>query len=206
MSTDVLRAARRLAARNALSGASMADIAAEAGITRVTLYRRGETRTAILAALRDELAREERDRLWPILTSDGDARTRLERALESICAGTDASAGLLAGLDDARLNAIYHEDGEETLTRREFVAPIVRAAARRRARRLARAVAVPQETATVLYVQITYTYRHLAREHGWPAERTTRAVVDLAMASLRPWTIAPPSSPAPTSTGARSRP
>ena len=44
MSREVLAAVKRLAARGELSGASMADIAEEAGITRVTLYRRGETR------------------------------------------------------------------------------------------------------------------------------------------------------------------
>jgi AcrR family transcriptional regulator len=185
VSADVLQAARRLAARNELAGASMADIAAEAGITRVTLYRRGETRMAILSALRDELAREERDRLWPILTSDGDARTRLERALEAVCEGTEASADLLAGLDDAALNAIYHEEGDESLTRGEFVAPIVRLLRDGALDGSLRAVDDPDETATVLYVQITYTYRHLAREHGWPAKRAARAVVDLAMASLR---------------------
>src|SRR3954469_21960221 len=55
VSREVLAAVKRLAARGELSGASMADIASEAGITRVTLYRRGETRPAIIAGLREEL-------------------------------------------------------------------------------------------------------------------------------------------------------
>ena len=74
VSHEVLAAARRLAGRQALAGASMDDIAREAGITRVTLYRRGETRQAIVAALREELVREERDLLFPILTADGDGQ------------------------------------------------------------------------------------------------------------------------------------
>src|SRR3954470_791731 len=73
VSREVLAAAKRLAARGELSGASMADIASEAGITRVTLYRRGETRPAIVAALRDELLREERELPLPILAAAGDA-------------------------------------------------------------------------------------------------------------------------------------
>jgi len=185
VSHEVLAAARRLAARGELGGASMAEIASEAGLTRVTLYRRGETREAILAALRTELAREERELLLPILASDGDARTRLVRILEGVCETTDARADLLAGLDDASLNAIYHEEGDDSLTRREFVAPIVRLLRDGQLDGSLRAVADPEEAATVLYVQVTYTYLHLRREHRWSAERTTAAVIDLAMEGLR---------------------
>ena len=39
MSREVLDAAQRLAGRSALAGASMDEIAREAGVSRVTLYR-----------------------------------------------------------------------------------------------------------------------------------------------------------------------
>jgi AcrR family transcriptional regulator len=186
VSQAVLAAARRLAERNALAGASMADIAQEAGITRVTLYRRGETRATIVAALRDELAREERERLLPILAQDGDALTRLERMLAGLCAITDARAGLLSGLDDAALNAIYHEEGGEALTRAEFSAPFARLLRDGRLDGSLRAFTEPDEAATVLYTQVSYTFLHLRREHGWPAERATAAVLDLALGGVRP--------------------
>jgi AcrR family transcriptional regulator len=186
VSRTVLAAARRLAERNALAGASMADIAREAGITRVTLYRRGETRSTIVSALRDELVREERARLLPILADEGDARERLERMLAGLCAITDARAGLLSGLDDAALNAIYHEEGGEALTRPEFAAPFARLLRDGRLDGSLRAFADPDEAATVLYTQVSYTYQHLRREHGWPAERVTAAVLDLALGGLRP--------------------
>jgi len=186
VSREVLQAARRLAQRDGLASASMADIAREAGITRVTLYRRGETRAAILAALRDELAREERDLLLPIVAGEGDARTRLERVLEGVCATTDARAELLAGLDNATLNAIYHEEGDEALTRAEFVAPIVRLLRDGALDGSLRAFAAPEEAATVLYVQISYTYLHLRREHRWSAERAAAAVVEMAGRGLCP--------------------
>lgn len=186
VSREVLEGARRLAQRNALAGASMADIAREAGITRVTLYRRGETREAILAALRDELAREERDLLLPILAGEGDAGTRLTRVLEGVCATTDARAELLAGLDSATLNAVYHEEGDNALTRPEFVAPIVRLLRDGALDGSLRAFPDPEEAATVLYVQISYTYLHLRREHRWSAERAAAAVVEMAIRGLRP--------------------
>ncbi|MBB5787770.1 TetR/AcrR family transcriptional regulator [Jiangella mangrovi] len=186
MSHDVLAAAKRLAERQELAGASMADIAKEAGITRVTLYRRGETRTAILVALRDELAREERERLLPVLAGDGDARTRLTAAFEAICVITDERSDLLTGLDDPTLNAIYHDPGDDSLTRSEFTAPIVRLLRDGALDGSLRAFADPEEAATVLYVQVTETYLHLRREHRWSAERSTGAVLDLTLHGLLP--------------------
>jgi AcrR family transcriptional regulator len=186
VSHDVLAAARRLAERNALGDASMEEIAREAGITRMTLYRRGETRTAIVEALRAELGREERDQLLPILTGPGHARERLERVLRVVCEMTDARADLLSGLDAAALNAIYHEEGPGALTRSEFIGPIVRLLQDGAVDGSLRKIVNAQEAATVLYTQISYTYLHLRREHGWSARRTTRAVTDLAFAGLLP--------------------
>ena len=159
----------------------MAEIAAEAGIARMTLYRRGETREAIIRALRQELAGEERERLLPILTSEGTARERLQRMLEAICRTTDDHADLLTGLDAATLNAIYHEEGDHALTRSEFVAPIVRLLRDGALDGTLRTFSDPDEAATVLYTQISYTYLHLRREHRWSAERATQAVTELAL-------------------------
>jgi AcrR family transcriptional regulator len=175
----------RLAKRGELAGASMDDIAREAGVARMTLYRRGETREVILAALRDELMREERESLFPILVSDDDAYTRLTRVIEALCASTDANADLLAGFDDAFLNSIYHSDDEQGLTRPEFVAPLVRLLRDGAAEGSLRKFDDPAEAATVLYTQVSYTYLHLRREHGWSQERATAAVTDMAVLGLR---------------------
>ncbi len=181
MSQEVLGAARRLAGRGELSRASMAEIAREAGIARMTLYRRGETREAIVLALRQELAREERERLLPLLASAGNARDRLEQMIGAICQTTDDHADLLTGLDSATLDAIYHEEGDDALTRPEFVAPIVRLLRDGELDGSLRTFTDPEEAATVLYTQVSYTYLHLRREHRWPAERATRAVTEFAL-------------------------
>lgn len=186
VSREVLAAVKRLAARGELAAASMADIAEEAGITRVTLYRRGETRPAIIAALRDELLREERELLLPLLAADGDAGSRLRRVLEGVCSTTEARADLLAGLDNAALNAIWHDEGPDALTRSEFIAPILRLLRDGALDGSLRAFPDPEVAATVLYTQITYTYLHLRREHGWTAEDTAAAVIDVAVGGLRP--------------------
>jgi AcrR family transcriptional regulator len=159
----------------------MAEIAREAGIARMTLYRRGETREAIIRALRQELAREERERLLPLLVSEGSARERLQRMLEAICQTTDEHADLLTGLDAATLNAIYHEEGDDSLTRSEFVAPIIRLLRDGALDGSLRTFPDPEEAATVLYTQISYTYLHLRHEHRWSPERATRTVTELAL-------------------------
>ena len=182
----MLDAAQRLAGRNALAAASMDEIAREAGVSRVTLYRRGETRAVILDALRRELAREERDLLLPILAGDGDARTRLTSALRALCASSDARAELLAGFDAAARDTIYHEEGEDALTRSEFVAPIVRLLRDGALDGSLRAFPDVEEAATVLYNQVCWTFQHLRREHRWSAEHATRAVIDLAVGGVRP--------------------
>jgi AcrR family transcriptional regulator len=181
VSHEVLEAARRLAERGRLSNAPMAEIAEEAGVARMTLYRRGETREAIIRALRQELAREERERLLPLLAAEGTARERLQGMLESICRTTDEHGDLLTGLDAATLNAIYHEEGEDALTRPEFVAPIVRLLRDGALDGSLRTFSDPEEAATALYAQVSYTYLHLRREHRWTAERASRAVTELAL-------------------------
>jgi len=186
VSHDVLAAAKRLAKRRELSRASMADIAREAGITRVTLYRRGETRAAIVSALRGELAREERDVLLPLLASEGAARTRLTSVVTALCRIADERADLLTGLDDATLNAVYHDPGKDPLTRSEFVAPIVRLLRDGVLDGSLRTFADPDEAATVIYAQVFYAFLHLRRGHGWTAERSTAAVVDLTIGGVLP--------------------
>jgi AcrR family transcriptional regulator len=164
----------------------MAEIAREAGITRATLYRRGETRAIIVQALRQELAREERDALLPILSDEGDARIRLTLALQAVCATTEARADVLAGLDEAARDAIYHEAGDEAMTRPEFVAPIVRLLRDGALDGSLRVFETPEETATVIYNQVSWTYLHLRLEHRWSAEHASQAVIDLAIHGVHP--------------------
>jgi AcrR family transcriptional regulator len=186
VSREVIGAARRLAERKELAGASMDEIAREAGVTRMTLYRRGETRAAIIEALRSELAREQRELLLPILASEGDARTRLTRVLEGLCATTEAAADIVIGLDAATLDAIFHEEGQEALSRLEFRAPIVRLLRDGELDGSLRRFRDAEETATVLKAQVQSTFLHLRREHRWTAERAAEAVVDLAIGGLLP--------------------
>lgn len=147
----------------------------------MTLHRRGLTRERLLNELAVELASEERAGMVAALVGDGDARTRLERALEAICELKEEDLDLFAAIAAADRDAIWHEDGDEALTRDEFVAPLRRLLVDGAADGSLRAVDDPSELATVLYNQVSWTYRHLRSSHRWNAERARAAVVRLAI-------------------------
>ena len=64
-------------------GLTLEQVAQAAGRARSTLWRQGLTRDALIAALVGELAADFRDTMYPILTSDGSGRDRLERSASS---------------------------------------------------------------------------------------------------------------------------
>jgi AcrR family transcriptional regulator len=183
---ELLEAVRRLALRGEWGSATMDDIARESGVSRVTLYRRGATRTRIVEALREALAHEERDALWPAVASDGTARERLEAALHAYCAVSERNLELFEVLEDDLRDAVYHEDGLEALTRREFTDPLRRLLLDGAVDGSLRRIADPAETATVLYNMVGWTYQHLRRGHRWSAERASGAVIELAVSGLAP--------------------
>ena len=181
----VIDAARRLAADGRLRSTSMEELAREAGVSRVTLYRRGATRAAIVTALRELLAQEEREALWPALAGDGTARERLEDALGIVCDTNEAGLELLDEVGPSLSDEIYHEPGDEALTRPEFTAPFRRLLLDGAADGTLRAVDDVDEAATVVYNGVIWTYLHLRRRHRWSAERARRAVVGMALDGLR---------------------
>jgi AcrR family transcriptional regulator len=164
----------------------MDDIAREAGVSRMTLYRRGATRARIVAALRETLAEEERIALWPAIAGDGTAHQRLVDALTAYCEVAERNLDLFEILADELRNAVYHEGETEALTRPEFTDPLRRLLRDGAADGSLRAVDDPDETATVLYNMVGWTYQHLRRGHGWSGPRASRAVIELAVSGLDP--------------------
>ena len=163
----------------------MQDLADEAGLSRVTLYRRGATRDNVLQALRAELRRS--------ATRSGRRSSRTARAgaagARAACAvrerGGHARAVRRAhrrgvGRDD-------HDGDERRLTREEFVAPFRRLLLDGAADGSLRSLPDPDEVATILYNQVSWTYRHLRRATGWDAERAAAGVITLALDGLAAW-------------------
>lgn len=176
----LLDAAHRAIERHGWHGATLERVAAEAGLSRMTLHRRQVSRTGLLAALSHRLEVQHREALAPALTTSGTARERLELALAAECALTEDNLALLEALGGAARDAIYHEQDAPGATRAAFVAPY---------RRLLEdgcedgslAVAEPEEAATVLINLVGHTYRHLRTGHGWEPARASGAVCAMAL-------------------------
>jgi AcrR family transcriptional regulator len=160
--------------------ATLERIAAEAGVSRMTLHRRGITRDGLLAALAERLETAYRSAMWPALTARGSGRERLETALAGYCEAVEANLEVLSALAEADHNAIFHDEDRGGLTRPGFTEPI---------RRLLEDGAADgslvaddaEETATLLLNLVGWTYRHLRRGHGWSAERARDGVLRIAL-------------------------
>jgi AcrR family transcriptional regulator len=89
---------------------TVADLAAAAGVSRMTLHRRGIGKDEVLEQLGSRLEEEQRDALVDVLAAAGPARERLRRALEALCEVDERYLPVLSALG-SRLDAVYHEPG-----------------------------------------------------------------------------------------------
>ncbi|HEY1594374.1 MAG TPA: TetR family transcriptional regulator [Thermoleophilaceae bacterium] len=176
----VVEGARRALELHGAGGITLERIAAEAGVSRMTLHRRGVSKDDILAALALRLEAEYRDAGWQALLADGSARDRLRRALELECHVAESNLELLDALSTAARDEIFHERDGRRLTRPVFVEPLQKLLREGAEDGSLEPVEV-DETATVLFNLVGHTYRHLRAGHGWSATRARAAVVRIAM-------------------------
>ena len=183
----IVDAARHVLAQDGLAAATLERISSAAGVSRMTLHRRGVSKADILRAIADELERDYREAMWPALVARGSGRERLQLALDALCAVTERNLALLGALSAAARAAIYHadadDDGAGTLTRDVFVEPLERLLLDGAADRTLRAVDA-SETATVVFNVIGHTYAHLRADHRWDSARARDGVMGLVLDGL----------------------
>ena len=175
----LLRGARETLWEFGYEGATMERIARAAGLSRVTLHRRGISKEQILEALVADAEDDYRAALRPALLADGSARQRLELALVALCEVAEANLELLLAVGRYS-DRVFHEHGREALTRTPFTQPLeqlLRAGSKDGTLRAAK----PRETATVLFNVVGWSYIHLRAGHGWNAARARRATIELAI-------------------------
>ncbi len=169
-------------ARWGLGEVTLDRIAAEAGLSRATIYRRGITRDQLVAALTLDAADTYRRAILPALAGPGNARERLRAALEALCDTADDHLQLLAGMFLAH-GEVFHQPGPDALVVDVFAEPFAR---------LLRDGAAdgslrdrpPEVTATVLFNLVGWGYIHLRAAHEWKPGPTRDAVIDVVMAGL----------------------
>lgn len=180
---QLLDAATRAFSVHGYAGATLERIAAEAGLSRVTLHRRGVTKDGLLADLVARATEDYRRAMWPVLTGRGSGAERLGDALEQLCVSAEQHMGLLVALR-AQSDAVFHRAGEdEALTRSVFTEPLEKVLHDGIADGSLREVDAA-ETATVLFNMIGWTYIHLRTGHGWSADRARRATVTPVLGGL----------------------
>lgn len=177
-----LEAGRRTLRRYGYEGATVERIAEEAGVSRVTLHRRGVSRKSLLAAFAARVTAQYQSAMWPVITGPEDGRSRLHAALAALCDLAEENLDLLIALR-AQSDRIFHEEAEEALTRSVFTAPFERVLRDGATDGSLRAVD-PLEYATVLFNLVGWTYVHLRTGHGWPPERARHATFDVALNGL----------------------
>jgi AcrR family transcriptional regulator len=174
----VVEGARRAIELHGWQGATLARIAEEARLSRMTLYRRGLGREEILALLVDAYERDFRESLEPAVAGRGTGLKRLRRALLSVCEVTERHLAFLRGLDEETDQRFFHERAAEVRSREAYVSPFERVLEEGMRDGSIRRVDV-RETSTLLVNAVDRTYRHLRIAHGWPPARARRALLDL---------------------------
>jgi AcrR family transcriptional regulator len=181
----IVDAAHAIVEAEGVSGLTIERVAVQAGLSRMTLHRRGVSRQLLVDALSSRAAELFLRALWPAMSADSSAIDRIEMSFDAICDTADQHLGLLAGLFADRTSPFHASGSEDIETLDVFVRPLAR---------LLRDGAIdgtiegsldPDETAAVLFNVVGWGYIHLRHAQRWPAERARPAVVNLALRSLR---------------------
>jgi AcrR family transcriptional regulator len=179
----LLQAARRAFATYGYAGSTIERIAAEAGVSRVTLHRRNVTKDGLLAELVARATEDYRRAMWPALTGVGTGAERLAQALEALCESAEEHMALLIAVRSHSDRVFHRDDEPEALTRTVFTEPLEKLLREGSADGSLRDVD-PVETATVLFNLVGWTYIHLRTGHGWRPDRALRATLDPVLHGL----------------------
>lgn len=179
----VLEAGRRAFERYGFQDTTIERIASEAGLSRVTLHRRGISKRLILDALAEAAIEDYRARMWPALTSTGSVPERLDQALSALCDAAEDHMALLLALRNQTDRVFHDTEAGEALTRTVFTEPLERLL-HEGAREGTLRVLDPERTATVVFNQVGWTYVHLRSAHRWRRDDARSEVVDLCLNGL----------------------
>jgi AcrR family transcriptional regulator len=156
------------------------ELARAAGLSRMTLHRRGLAKAGILAQLGALLEAEHREAAFAALVLRAPARIRLEQALRGMCKVNERYLGILDALGPA-MAVVFHEPGDgPVMTRASFTEALRRIVEDGLADGTVGADD-PEETATLLFNAVSHTYRHMRTGHRWPPDRAREQVVALVL-------------------------
>jgi AcrR family transcriptional regulator len=178
---EVLDAVARLLERHGLAGLTISGIAAEAGVSRVTLHRRGASLDDYVVGVVRRASDDLRTSLWPVFTAPGDAASRLRSALGVLCEVFERHAGPLTAMFCVPAWPLADEPGRTTSL--EFIEPFERLLRDGQFDGSLRSDD-PRGDATLMANAVAWTYLHMRKAHRWPVDRAASRTVELATAHL----------------------
>jgi AcrR family transcriptional regulator len=178
----VLDAVDRIIERDGLRGLSISSIADEAGISRVTMHRRGISVADCLVGVLVRASDDLRASLWPVATGSGDAAGRLDVGLRVLCEVAERHAGVVIRFFGEPNLPIPGRPGRTTSL--EFIELF---------ERLLRdgvadgtlSVIDPAREATLIANTVFWIYLHMTRAHGWPSDEATERAIAMATGTVR---------------------
>ena len=160
-------------------GLTIEAVAEAAGLSRVTAWRLGASREALIASLLSQLGQDYRQAMWPAIVGTGTARERLDRAIDALFDVIDTHLPLLVASD-----TVFHR---ATATRINFNEPFSRLFDNGRIDGSVAAIADdPEESSDLIFNALCWPYVHLRGRHGWTSERARRGLRGLLSPSLDP--------------------
>lgn len=175
----LLAAAARVLDDAGWQGLTVEAVAEAAGLSRVTAWRLGASREALVASLLVQLDHDYRQAMWPAMVGSGSARQRLDRAIDALFDVIDAHLPLLLASD-----TIFHRASTARLSFNEPFMRLFEDGALDGS--VAQIAADPEEASDVLFNVICWPYAHLRGRHGWTPERARQRLRDLIGPSLDP--------------------
>src|SRR5215475_3459734 len=185
----LLAAASRVLEDAGWQGLTVEAVAEAAGLSRVTAWRLGASREALVATFLRDLAVDYREAMWPALVGPGDARQRLDRALDALFGVIDAHLPLLLASDQVFHRASAAEINFSEPFTRLFEDGIADGS-------LALPGDGPAAAAELLFNTVCWSYVHLRVRHHWTADRARQGLRRLITPALE---ITPGSGARPAS-------
>jgi AcrR family transcriptional regulator len=173
----LLAAAAKVLQDAGWQGLTIDAVAEAAGLSRVTAWRLGASREALVAALLSQLNEDYRQAMWPVLVRRGTARERLDAAIDALFDVIDAHLPLLRASD-----TIFHHASTSRLS---FNEPFMRLFEDGRVdQSVAQIGADPEESSDILFNALCWPYVHLRGSHHWSAARARDRLRALISPSL----------------------
>ena len=178
----LVTATLRVLREHGWDGLTLERVAEVAGRSRSTLWRQGLSRDALMMALVGELATDFRDAMYPVLTSSGSGRERLERSLSALCGVLDRHLPLMLATDEA-----FHQPTAPG-TPPDYLHPFIQFLREGSADGSLAPIDDVVETADVLMNSVLWTYTHLRGRHEWAPARARSAILGLVLHGVIPAT------------------